>query len=117
VCKGADCLTALKGNQSTLHDDVILFFENTPNSYEGTLNTDKSIDSGHGRIEERTVTSCNRIDWLTEHHTHPHLASIVSVKSRRFRANEWSEETRYFISSVKHNDAEIFAHYLLLIGV
>jgi predicted transposase YbfD/YdcC len=112
VSKGADYLTALKGNQSTLHDDVILFFENTPKSYEGTLNTYKSIDSGHGRIEERTVTSCNRIDWLTEHHTHPHLASIVSVKSRRFFANEWSEETRYFISSVKHNDAEKFAHYV-----
>ncbi len=39
VSKGADYLTALKGNQSTLHDDVILFFENTPKSYEGTLNT------------------------------------------------------------------------------
>jgi hypothetical protein len=49
---------------------------------------------------------------LTEHHTHPHLASIVSVKSRRFLACEWSEETRYFISSVKHNDVEKFAHYV-----
>jgi predicted transposase YbfD/YdcC len=47
-----------------------------------------------------------------KHHTHPHLASIVSVKSRRFLANEWSEETRYFISSVKHNDAVKFAHYV-----
>jgi predicted transposase YbfD/YdcC len=112
VSKGADYLTALKGNQSTLHDDVTLFFENTPKSYEGTLNTDKSIDPGHGRIEERTVTSCNRIDWLTEHHTHPHLASIVSVKSRRFLANEWLEETRYFMCSVKHNDAVKFAHHV-----
>ena len=112
VSKGADYLTALKGNQSTLHDDVILFFENTPKSYENTLNIYKSIDSGHGRIEERTVTSCNRIDWLTEHNTHPHLASIISVNSRRLLANEWSEETRYFISSVKHNDAEKFAHYV-----
>jgi hypothetical protein len=58
VSKCADYLTALKGNQSTRCDDVILFFENTPKSYEGTLNTYKSIDSGHGRIEERTVTSC-----------------------------------------------------------
>jgi predicted transposase YbfD/YdcC len=112
VSKGADYLTTLKGNQSTLHDDVILFFENTPKSYEGTLNTDKSIDSGRGRIEERTVTSCNRIDGLTEHHTHPHLGSIVSVKSRRFLANEWSEETRYFMCSVKHNYAVKFAHYV-----
>ena len=112
VSKGADYLTALKGNQSILHDDVTLFFENTPKDYENTLNTYKSIDSGHGRIEERTVTSCNRIDWLTEQNTYPHLASIIRVNSRRFIANEWSEETRYFISSVKHNNAEKFAHYV-----
>jgi predicted transposase YbfD/YdcC len=30
VEKGGDYLSALKGNQSTLHDDVRLFFENTP---------------------------------------------------------------------------------------
>jgi hypothetical protein len=46
LSKGADYLTALKGNQSTLHDDVILFFENTPKSYEDTLNTYKSMVQG-----------------------------------------------------------------------
>jgi predicted transposase YbfD/YdcC len=110
VSKGADYLTALKGNQSTLHDDVILFFENTPKSYHRSLNTHKAVNSGHGRVEERTVTSCNQIKWLTEQHSHPHLASIIRVKSRRFHKNEWSEETRYFISSIKHNNAEKFAH-------
>lgn len=30
VSKGGDYLTALKGNQSTLHDNVILFFESIP---------------------------------------------------------------------------------------
>jgi predicted transposase YbfD/YdcC len=29
ISKVADYLTALIGNQSTLHDDLILFFENT----------------------------------------------------------------------------------------
>ena len=92
---------------------MILFFDPpTPKSYENTLNIYKNVDSGHGRIEERIVTSYNRIDWLTERHTHPHLASIISVKSRRFLANKWSQETRYFISSVKHNDAEKFGHYV-----
>lgn len=112
VEKGADYLSALKGNQSTLHDDVAMFFENTPKRYSGSLNSVKSIDSGHGRIEEREVTSCNDIEWLTKAHKHPYLASIIRVKSRRFHKNEWSEETRYFISSVKHNDAEKFAHYV-----
>jgi len=35
-----------------------------------------------------------------------------SSGSRRFHNNEWSQETRYFVSSVKHNDAEKFAHYV-----
>jgi predicted transposase YbfD/YdcC len=112
VSKGADYVTALKGNQSRLHDDVILFFENTPTSYANSLNTYKSVDACHGRIEERIVTSCNQIEWLTAHYSHPHLASIISVTSRRFHEDKWSQETRYFISSVKHNDAEKFAHYV-----
>jgi len=29
-----------------------------------------------------------------------------------FVTEKWSEETRYFISSVKHNDTEKFAHYV-----
>jgi hypothetical protein len=42
----------LKGNQSKLHDDVKLFFENTPQSRINRLNTQKTTDVGHGRIEE-----------------------------------------------------------------
>lgn len=112
VEKGGDYLSALKGNQSTLHDDVILFFESTPKNHIEHLASHKTVEKGHGRIEEREVTSCNNIDWLTKEHKHPYLASIVSVKSRRFLNNEWSQETRYFISSVKHNDAKKFAHYV-----
>jgi predicted transposase YbfD/YdcC len=65
------------------------------------------------KVLEREVTSCNSIDWITKEHEHPYLASIVRVKSRRFHNNEWSQETRYFISSVKHNDAENYvrAHW------
>lgn len=112
VEKGGDYVSALKGNQSTLHDDVKLFFEHPPEDRIKGLNTHKMTDADHGRIEEREVTSCNDIDWLIKRHSYPHLASIVRVKSRRFVANSWSEETRYFISSIKHNDAEKYAHYV-----
>lgn len=60
----------------------------------------------HGFIEVRTVTSCNQIDWLIERHTHPNLASIISVRSRRFLASESSEETRYFIRSAEYNNED-----------
>ena len=112
VEKGGDYVSALKGNQSTLHDDVRLFFENTPQSHINSLCTHKTVDAGHGRIEEREVTSCNDIDWLIKAHPYPHLASIIRVKSKRFIADEWSQETRYFISSLTHNDAEKYAHYV-----
>ena len=45
-------------------------------------------------------------------HAYPHLASIVSVKLRHFLADKCPEETRYFISSIKHNDAKQYAHYV-----
>jgi predicted transposase YbfD/YdcC len=110
--KGGDYLSALKGNQSSLHDDVKLFFENTPKSHINRLNIHKTTDGDHGRIEEREVTSCHDIDWLIKDHSHPHLASIVRVKSRRFLDEKWSQETRYYISSIKHNDADKYAHYV-----
>jgi predicted transposase YbfD/YdcC len=66
----------------------------------------KPLISGHGRIEEREVTLCHDIDWLIKDHSYPHIASIVSVKSKRFLADKRSEETRYFISSITHNDAK-----------
>jgi hypothetical protein len=94
-------LSVLKGNQSTLYDDVILFFENTPKSYIEHLASHKTIEKGHGRIEEREVTSCNNIHWLSKEHEHPYLASIVRVKSRWFYRDAWSEETRYFFKPSK----------------
>jgi predicted transposase YbfD/YdcC len=72
-----------------------------------SLNTYKTIDAVHGRIEEHEVTSCNDIDWLIKDHSYPHIVSIMIVKSRRYLADKWSQETRYFISSIKQ-----YAHYV-----
>jgi predicted transposase YbfD/YdcC len=111
VKNGGDYVLALKGNQSTLHDDITLFFEQTPQSLLDTLHYDKTVDGDHGRIEEREVTVCNQIDWLGEH-KFPHLASIIRVKSRRFCKERWSEEYRYYISSINKNDASLFNRYV-----
>lgn len=108
VSKGADYVLALKGNQSTLHDDVTLFFEQTPKSLESTLHYHKSVDAGHGRVEEREFWVSNQIEWLKNQHDFPHLSSIVKVKSKRFNKEETSEETRYYISSINSNEAEQF---------
>ena len=105
VSKGADYVLALKGNRSRLHDDVTLFFEQTPKAY--ALTYDKTTEADHGRIEQREVWVCNDVAWL-EHHDFPHLSSIIKVKARRYKKGTWSEEERYYISSLSHDDA---AHY------
>jgi predicted transposase YbfD/YdcC len=105
VDRGADYVLALKGNQSTLHDDVALFFEQVPVGYEKTLCYNEDIDAGHGRIESREVWVCNNIDWLTKEHDFPHLASIIKIKAKRYVDGRWSEEVRYYISSIKSDDA------------
>lgn len=108
VSQGGDYLFSLKGNQGNLNDDVRTWFESdlknkAPYQHE-------TIDGDHGRIETRTITSTDNIDWLQKNHNWPHLKSIISVKSTREIKENISEETRYFISSLDANDIKKIAH-------
>jgi len=58
----ADYVLALKGNQSTLHDDVKSFLEDA--ELAKTCAVHKTTDAGHGRIEERECRATDAIDWL-----------------------------------------------------
>src|SRR5271165_6117435 len=51
VDKGADYVLALKGNQTSLHEDAALFFADPVCAAECTAHAE--TDAGHGRIEER----------------------------------------------------------------
>src|SRR5208337_2312294 len=51
VEKGADYVLALKGNQTSLHEDAALFFADPVCAAECTAHAE--TDAGHGRIEER----------------------------------------------------------------
>jgi hypothetical protein len=44
---------ALKGNQGTLHDDVIRYFDDTASK---TTTAKPVVEGDHGRIETRTAT-------------------------------------------------------------
>lgn len=55
----ADYCLALKGNQTSLHEDVKLYFENLP-AEQTTVTKEK----GHGRIEQREYFLETDIDWL-----------------------------------------------------
>jgi predicted transposase YbfD/YdcC len=59
--KKANYCLALKGNQTRLHEDVKLYFENL--SAEQTAVTK---EKGHGRIEKRKYSLETEIDWLAQ---------------------------------------------------
>jgi len=103
VEKGADYVLALKGNQGTLSDDVELFFnEQKACKFKDTVvSRHTTLEKSHGRIETRTYTSIDDIDWLKKRHDWVGLKSIVMVEStREIIGGKTEPETRFYISSL-----------------
>src|SRR5450830_559003 len=83
--KKADYVLALKGNQSTLREDVEVFAaEQKANGFKDTkVSRHQTVDGDHGRIEIRTYTAIHDVAWLVERHDWPGLRGVVMVESTR----------------------------------
>ena len=109
VDKGADYVLALKGNQTSLHEDAALFFSDPACAADCAAGA--QTDAGHGRVEER---SCRVADagWLAERHPDwKGLRSLAAVAARRIDKKTGAEslETRYYISSLEPDPKVILA--------
>ncbi len=104
VDQGGDYALALKGNQGTLHDDVVRFLDD-PATQAATAKP--AVDAGHGRVERRrspgietrTATVSTDIGWLQERHAWPGLAAIGKVHRIRETATGTTAETAYYLLS------------------
>lgn len=98
---GADYVLALKGNQSTLEDDVRRFFSDPALAASCVSLT--TTDFGHGRIEERRCLVTEDIDWLRKMHPDwtdlRSIAAIISTRTDKV-TGETSVEMRCYISSL-----------------
>jgi predicted transposase YbfD/YdcC len=86
-----------------LSEDVELFFsEQKARKFKDTVvNRHQTLEKSHGRIETRTYTSIDDIDWLKQRHRWAGLASIVMVESiREIIGGKTEQETRFYISSL-----------------
>jgi len=110
--KKADYVLSLKGNHSTLHDDIRLFLSTEIEK----LHQDKSHrivdqyedhDKGHGRIEHRLCYVTDQLDWLEQRADWCDLKTIVMVESRVTVGDKTTTEQRYFISSLPANAKEL----------
>jgi predicted transposase YbfD/YdcC len=120
---GGEYVLSVKGNQESLHDDVISLFESAEEtSYEDVSHSDhESLEKDHGRIETRHVTVITQPDYIDYLRYDRRvngsirgekwlgLSSIVRVESTRLVKEKGIEkeehQTRYYISSL-NRDAE-----------
>lgn len=110
--KKADYVLALKGNHSTLHDDICLFLSTEIEK----LHRDKahkivdryeSHDKGHGRIEHRICYITDQLNWLEQRMDWCDLKTIAMVESRVTTGDKTTTEQRYFISSLPANAKDL----------
>ena len=111
----ADYLLSLKGNQSNLHEDVVLLFDDlvasnfTAYAYDHAV----TVDKNHGRIETRR---CWTIDYpsldgsLRGADNWCKLTTLVKVQSERRIDGKRTLEDRYFIASYRDNALQILQH-------
>lgn len=102
--QGGEYLFSLKGNQSNLHEDVILLFDDLEESGYSAYTYDyaKTVGKEHGRIEVRhcwTISDPQIICCLRGANRFRNLHTVVRVRAERYIGDEHSVEDRYFIGS------------------
>ena len=102
IDKKADYVLALKGNQTSLREDVELFAaeQKAKGFADTTVSRDTTIDGDHGRIETRTTTVMHDVGWLQQRHAWPGLKAVVMVESSREISGKVETETRFYITSL-----------------
>ena len=96
VDQGGNYALALKGNQGTLHDDVVLYLDDPASK---TTAAAPVVEADHGRIETRTATVSTDIAWLIKDHQWPGLAAVGKVERIREIAGKTTSETAYYLLS------------------
>ncbi len=106
-CK-ADAVLALKDNQRTLHDEMLLLFERELESSPHLFaKYEAPVEKNSGRVERRTCWQTDHVVWFEDIDEWPGLRSVIMVEAERSVRNaetgEWetSTERRLYISSLE----------------
>jgi predicted transposase YbfD/YdcC len=105
---GGDYLWLVKNNQPELHDDIEQLFIPEPNELgTAALPTDfttaRTIEKGHGHIEERILTTSSMLHAYT---TWPYLAQVFKLESTVTTARGTYTTVRYGVTSMPHTVAD-----------
>ena len=108
---GADYVLALKGNQSTLAEEVEEAFIDADARDYADMHVDvfETVEQGHGRKETRRYTVLGDLKGVSRQHLWKGLDAICMVKSERESDGRTSCECRFYIGSIGTN-AQQFAY-------
>ena len=98
--RGAGYVISLKGNQSTMHDEIRAFMQDP--AFRKKFKKATTVDKGHGRVETRTCWQTDDIGWFEDRDKWAGLRSVCMVESvvHDMATKETTRETRFFISSL-----------------
>ncbi len=102
LAQGGDYVLGLKGNQGTLHAEVVNFFDQAiaVGAEEACYSYAKTLEKDHGRIEEREIWATSKLDWLDNASDWKGLKSLICVQATRQIKGKVTVERRYYISSL-----------------
>ena len=114
--KQANYVLALKGNQGTLHDDIVLYFSDL--DFLGKCAYTITMEKAHGCMEKREYWQTDDINWLPQKKNWAGLKTIIMTKNTiKTKNGEIKTETRYFISSlpvdIKESARAIRGHWMV----
>ncbi len=103
--EGAEYVLSLKGNHSTMHQDVItLFDEGLANGFKEIRHQkEETVEKGHGRIERRRywlVDDPEYLAYLNPKGAWTNLRGVGMVQAEREMAGVVTSERRYYLCSV-----------------
>lgn len=89
---------ALKGNQSSLKEDISLYLQD-PQTLKD-LDSHHMLDKGHGRMEEGTCSVSHTVQWIHERHQKwQSIQTIIRIDTKRITQTKTSTETLFYIAS------------------
>jgi len=103
VERGGDYVLAVKGNQQTLHENIVRFFEEhvEDNFARVKAKQHQTSERGHGREEDRSYVICAVPEELYGTQRWPKLKALGMVINDTVRDGKCTTEIRYYILSKK----------------
>jgi predicted transposase YbfD/YdcC len=114
VDQGGHYILQLKGNQGTLHQETQMLFDQclTDDCHGISYSTARTVEKGHGRIEERKLWATTEVDWFAEKGKWKNLRSLIRVQAKRTLGQKTSTEYRYYISDLPADNASGLLRYI-----